>query len=413
MDVKDILITKLLCAAIRGKEYTYDVEEPLDWELIFNEALAHQVYTLIYPILNKEKNKNNIDRGLLSTWGNTTFLAGIRMSEELEWIEEVIRLLKASNIQVIALKGIALNSLYPYPELRTMGDADLLIHETDMGRACELLKSLGYIPEKDQHGKHVVLYHTTHLIIELHRELVEYDFLKNREKFNSDVWENLNTVKLLQETVEVLSLEMQIIHICVHMAFHTIYGGFGLRQLCDLVLITERKYNEVDWESVAKKAKFYGLEKFVTAIFAVCYKLFDMQIPEALKKESLQDEVYVEKLISDIFMSGTFGKKDKQRVSANALLNNMEKGNKISNISRIGRMKDILFPSYKMMSIRGRYAYVKKGHIYLPIAWLHRLIYGLQRKDFSWKSKSSIFYDNDITELAQQRNELLQWLGLK
>ena len=219
-----------------------------------------------------------------------------------------------------------------------MGDADLLIRETDMDNACEILKGLGYIPKKDHHSKHVVLHHSSHLKIELHRELVEYDFLKNRESFNIDVWENLNEVRLLNETVEVLSLEMQIIHICVHMAFHTIYGGFGLRQLCDLVLLTESKYQEVNWESVVKKSKFYGVEKFVSAIFVVCYKLFDMQIPAALRKGNRKDEVYVDKLISDIFMSGTFGFKNEQRVSANAILKNIQKDDQIANTSKLIRM---------------------------------------------------------------------------
>jgi hypothetical protein len=409
MDQKDILIIKLLSAAIHGGDFISGCGSDPDWRLIYREAVAHQVHTLIYPVIKNEI----IEKNLIGTWKRTTLMTGLRMAEEHEWLDRVIKVLKDSAIQTVALKGIVLNSFYPHPELRVMGDVDLLIHDTDMEKACESLKGLGYTPEKDRCGKHVVLQHAVHLTIELHRELVEYEFLTNRTQFNADVWENLNEVKLLKETVWVLSPEMQVLHLCVHMAAHIIYGGFGLRQLCDLIVFSEKKYHQIDWELVSGRSRLYGVEKFVSAIFSVCFRLFDMRIPEALRGGTCPETNYIDKLISDIFRGGVFGLKDEQRASANALLKNTDSAGQFQKGGKLIRIIDILFPGYNKISKRNKYSYVKKSCFLLPVAWIHRLIFGLRRKDFKWKSKRAVFYDDTVAEIAFQRNELLQWLGLK
>ena len=49
-------------------------KKSLGLESNLKEALAHQIYTLIYPVLNTEKNKNTINKSLLALRGNTTLL---------------------------------------------------------------------------------------------------------------------------------------------------------------------------------------------------------------------------------------------------------------------------------------------------------------------------------------------------
>ena len=39
----------------------------------------------------------------------------------------------------------------------------------------------------------------------------------------------------------------------MHMAAHLAATGFGVRQICDLVLLVEKKGDEIDWNKFIKK----------------------------------------------------------------------------------------------------------------------------------------------------------------
>lgn len=45
-------------------------------------------------------------------------------------------------------KGYELRELYPVPELRTMGDVDVLVRDEDLERTAEVLCGLGYQKEE-------------------------------------------------------------------------------------------------------------------------------------------------------------------------------------------------------------------------------------------------------------------------
>ena len=60
-------------------------------------------------------------------------------------LEEALAALEAAGVKVLIVKGpvLALH-LYPRPDLRPMEDLDLLVEESEAGRAREALKALGY-----------------------------------------------------------------------------------------------------------------------------------------------------------------------------------------------------------------------------------------------------------------------------
>jgi len=42
------------------------------------------------------------------------------------------------------------------------------------------------------------------------------------------------------------------------------------------------------------------------------------------------------------------------------------------------------------MAKRYKYLYVNKNPLFLPFAWIHRIAYGLIRKDFAYQEKKAI-----------------------
>lgn len=414
MTEKDTLLIEILCAAIFNKEFHIDKTkaEAIDWDEIYKEARIHQVHTLIYPIIKDIDLKIGLDEKLLAVWNISVMSCGIQMICAEVWLGEVLEALNSLEINSIVLKGMAINKCYPKPELRTMGDADLLVHEQDIEKATKTLEMLGYISSKDKKTKHIEFFKENAIAIELHRLLIDYDFMQNKESFHDEIWENTTLVNLGSIKANILSWEMQILHICIHMAAHISYGGIGLRQLCDLVMVVKTKGNEINWNIVRDRAIKYGVDNFINAIFLVCNRLFNIEIPKEIVIKDV-DHQKIDKLIEDILSGGNLGNKDAQRASANILLTNSNNTDGLNYKSKLSRARRILFPSLKIMEKRKKYIYVRKSRILLPFAWVHRIVYGFKRKDLKLSDKKALFQDNELNLMAKERNNLLEWLGLR
>ena len=66
-------------------------------------------------------------------------------------------------------KGYELKELYPVPELRTMGDVDVLVRDEDLERTAEVLCGLGY--QKEEGGGAVWAFKKDNFTYEVHRRL--------------------------------------------------------------------------------------------------------------------------------------------------------------------------------------------------------------------------------------------------
>lgn len=151
-----------------------------EWRLASAAAAAHGVS----PLLHR-----------LSTWPHPAwrlFLADQhdhverrhrRIQTLLQHIDADAR---AAGLTIVPLKGSALHALGLYtPGERPMADIDLLVHEHDVERACQLLRKLGYVDAftqwkhrvfKPAHGKPIPTlgeHRDTPINIELHTRIQE------------------------------------------------------------------------------------------------------------------------------------------------------------------------------------------------------------------------------------------------
>ncbi len=415
MTGKDILLTEMLCAAIYNREFDISKykTETINWEEIYKEARAHQVHTVIYPIIKEIDPKIGPDEKLMSLWSISAISCGIQMISGEVWLGQVIEAFDAVGIKTIVLKGMAINKCYPHPELRTMGDADILVQEDNIEKATKVLESMGYISGKDKKTKHIEFYKKNAISIELHRLLIDFNFMHLNQSFHDEIWEKTILVNLGLVKINILSWEMQILHICIHMGAHINNGGIGLRQLCDLVTVVEAKRNEINWNIVQDRVIKYGIGNLIYSLFLVCNRLFNMEIPLQIVNEDVNNNEKLDKFIDDIYAGGNLGNRDIYRTSANILMANSNKYDELKYKNKFFRAIQILFPNRTIMVKRKRYIYVNKSPLLLPFGWIHRIIYGMKRKDFSFQDKKALFNDNNLNLMASNRNNLLEWLGLR
>jgi hypothetical protein len=405
----DLQLIKILKSSIYKETIIFDNYYDVQWESLIEGARDHEVSSLVYSVLDKKQLSKCIEKNKLDSWKREVFYSGINQINHINTVEKVLKEFSSNSIPVIVLKGLVVREFYSIPELRTMSDADLLVHREDLSKIKDMMISIGYkqIKSEENHGAHVV-YMKDNTFVEVHWTLINDHFFKGGKSFEEELWNNAIEVKVGGVYALSLCLEDIALHLCIHMAVHLANRGFGIRQIVDLVLLVERKGEMINWDSFIEKTKDAGIHKFTIVIFNLCNNLFNMEVPKGIRKVNRIESKYLKKLINEIFASGVHGIKDESRVFANEFAYDQNKGATDGSRSIIKKFIKLMFPSVKVMD--HRYGYAKRIKILIPIAWIHRLIVGVFNKDYSLvnKIKMAIF----TIFLANKRSKLLRALDL-
>ncbi|MEG2917325.1 MAG: nucleotidyltransferase family protein [Clostridium sp.] len=403
----------LLNKAIHGERVDTAEIVDTDWEKLLYEAKEHHVETLVYSAINRKEAEKYIDSEKFKQWKKEVFYSGINQQNHIQKVGEILNKFNENNTPVIVLKGLVVREYFPMPQLRTMSDADVLVHKEDLGRVSSMMIGLGFTQTKneDDHGAHIVFSKPGQPLIEVHWTLANKDFFKGDTSWEDGLWNDTISVQVGGVDTLSLGLEDLAVHLCIHMAVHLAYTGFGVRQLLDLVLLVEKKGEEIKWFSFFEKAKRCGIYKFALAILNVCNRLFDMELPIEMKKFNGVSNIsnkYLELLIEDIFASGVHGNKDETRIFASEFAFDQCEGATKGNKSIVKKFFKLLFPPISLMS--NKYSYAKKFIILAPIAWIHHLIMGLFNKDYKLSNKVKMA--TSTMTVANKRNQLLKELEL-
>lgn len=411
------IFIKLLSAAIFEKTPDFLLSLP-DWDSIYEEAKAHQVHTLLFPLFEKLPAELRPASSLLEVWKYETLREAALQLLHMEQIEKVLLLLHKADIPVIALKGLVLRGYYPNPELRTMGDADILIQKEDFHKVHTVLTSLGY--KKRKHDER----HTAYSLngypdIELHGILTDSEEMEKLNHFTFQVWDNTIPAFIGSAPALSLSPKDQVVYLMFHIIHHVLLSGVGIRQLCDLTVFAVSHAEDIIWEDIFYEMELYGYDKFTLVLLSICRELFDLSLAEnPITEEEEEFETYRNLLTEDIINSGVYGKCTKEREASRHILLHMKnkhpsfspaeeavkppalKGSALCNLVRF------FFPSPGKLSHQYRYA--RKHPILLPFAWLHRAFYNIRQL-----SLLSFFYNRESVSAYTDRIQLLTWLKLR
>ena len=399
----------ILSAGIRGKsadKVYYNVE----WDEVIDLADKHKVDGIIYLALRKSKLISNIGEEKISLLKQKAAITGITQSRHISGLSTVLNKINERNIPVIVLKGLVVREFYPQPDQRSMNDADILVHEGDVEKVKQLLIDMGYVYLEDHKASHhIALVHHKYPFIELHWNLFKRDGFSNElEHYERLIWKRAIKVNVGEAEVLSLSYEDLALHLCMHMAAHLVATGFGVRQLCDFVLLVEHKGDEIDWNSFIMKARMYGFEKFGKIIFLLCNKLFNMEVPKEINIKVVNNKKYVSALLNEIFEAGVHGKKEMANQFATQVAFNFQDKDSNATLGAINRYFRFIFPKIDDMS--DKYSYAKKVKILTPIAWIHHLFAGVFASEYSFKDKVE-FLTKGVAK-AVNRNKLLDWMEL-
>lgn len=279
---------------------------------------------------------------------------------------------KEAGISYLPFKGEIIRRYYPNPELRTMGDIDLLIHSQDHEKADEIMLGLGYDRFVDNHA--VWTYHKPNIMIEIHNAMF-YEYLCNsvdyREYFGH-VWET--AVPMNGRSGYEPEPNLHFLFLICHTAKHIINHGIGFRAFLDIIFMT-RKEN-LDWGWLADELGRLELLEFTKTCFAYCERWFNVTMP--LVSGDLENGFF-EEVTSKTFRDGTFGLHNEQNEAAHSA-KEIQRSGKPYWITTLALTWKKLFPPYKDMQLIPWYSFVDGRPWLMPAAWIYRWFYTATHK---------------------------------
>ena len=301
MDKNEKYFFELLSNYIHGKSPEYNDE--ISWDKIFNIAHKHSLSGVIYNMFKKQDKISNISKSLMAQ-EQVNYWTQIQNSINKDYeMKKVLEIFSLKEIPHVLMKGYIIKNLYPDPDLRTMGDIDLLVKEEDRNKVHEILLSLGY--EHLKTVRAVRNYGKIGINLEVHTSIFYDDISKkiDYEGYFNKAWDNV----ILKEgnlTYE-FNIEYHLIFLIAHLAKHLYNEGCGVRMFLDIALYIKHYKDELDWDYFWKEINKIELEKFTKNTFTLCSYWFKVKT----KEENLYlEEDFFENITKYVLNSGTFGK---------------------------------------------------------------------------------------------------------
>lgn len=405
MNTTQKVLVTLLSEAIRGNEISTINIIDINWKEVYEEASAHAILPLIYPIVKKLEKTCKIDNMLISQWRKITINSLIYQTQHINHMIFVFKAFEKANVPVIALKGLIVRELYPCPESRTMSDSDLLIKKEDLESAEKVLTALGYYKIKSIRHESCFV-HDSAFAIDLHWFLINKDNLKNTDSFEETIWQNVKSYDFHGVNILALSKEYELMHLFFHIASHIISSGFGIRLLCDIVVYVEHEKNNIDWNLIYNLGKACKLNKLISTILNLCHDLFCLDIPNTYRSNYPGTEEYIKILINEVFNSGVYGHRNEIRIANTRMLNHVLQSN--NDVSKFKLIVRYLFPSKDKLD--KRYSYTTKYPFLLIFAWFHRFAFELFFNGFN--RIKELFKIKSTASFVKNRFDLIKWLQL-
>ena len=402
----------VLCSHIRQQDVSDEIKRLSNEELmiLYRMSITHSVFPMFYDVISHTDSFDALTSDLKRQWKRQAIATVAEQTVKSERFRKLYRKITGAGLNCLVVKGIVCRHMYPKPDLRSSNDEDIYISSDEFLICHNLLlengmRAVDKVDTDNIKDIHVVSYvdSATGLHIELHQTLFEEDskaygymnsYFKDSFKKAVSIQVDGNILKTLEYTENMLYL------IC-HAFKHFVMRGFGLRQLCDILLFAENYGDRINWNYIEKTTKEIGADVFFVNLLDIGKRYLEFSKEKACMREVFESVAAdSDDLLEDLLDAGVFGKSSDSRLHSNSMtLNAMERRETASNSKKAAL--GALFPRLDIM--KKRYTILNRLPFLLPVMWIVRLFSFLfsKKKD---KNNSAM----DTLALGNKRIELLK-----
>lgn len=290
-------------------------------------------------------------------------LAFILRNEQINRLQdEVLLLLEENGIPCAILKGNSVALCYPRPELRALGDIDILVSPDSYQTACALLSRSGFT-SLNEHVFHMS-FQKNRICVELHQAVSRFpdtSLAQATMHMMDSALISAVSGRIENHVFPVLRIEHQLIALLAHMERHMSSGGIGLRQLCDWA-VTVHHYREEITEEVLAVLKECGLLQFAKILTKTCMMYLDLPHVQWADSASVK---YATMMFTEIMTGSNISNVDNERILSVSIIRNSRESNQsllIGSIAKLNQKARLDFP------------FIRWCPLVLPFFWLYYLI---------------------------------------
>jgi hypothetical protein len=224
----------------------------------------------------------------------------LRLTAELF---RLLELFATKNIPALVIKGPVLAmQAYSDPAMRSYGDLDLLVCQSDIRRATEAMLAFDYqaavplsaIDAGKIPGQYFFSKPDSKLIVELHNDFTLRYF--PRRLPIEDFFARQICIRLDAHEVPALALEDELVLICIHGAKHF---WERLSWIADVAALVSRQAG-IDWDRTLESAKEVHAEHLLNTGVRLAADLLHARLPEEISAR-VRSDAAAAKLVKGIF----------------------------------------------------------------------------------------------------------------
>lgn len=373
MDIQILNFCELIKKTIFSKDQV-SLQGDVDWTNLVQLSKEHNMLALFvegaskyYSYISRPEYEQEMKQSL------GVVAAQIRRTTAfLQLYESFI----AEGIHPIVMKGLICRELYgELADHRPSGDEDILIRPCEYEQAKRVLTSNGYVAELEvetemqlEKVQEISFIHPKdRLHIELHLNPMgrENDVRSKMSDCFINVFENYRDVEIDGVCIRTMSHQDHLLFLILHAFKHFIGGGFGIRQMLDILLYQERYGRAIDVKQIYEILKKFRAETFWNDMIHIGNNYFGFSL------QAIQEPHCVDELFEDMIQCGTFGNNTPADRTAERTIKfatgNHLKNRKSNTMTMLWRA---LFP--KRVFLLDNSPYLAKKPWLLPVAWVQR-----------------------------------------
>ena len=294
---------------------TFDVNEKVDWEKVYQLAEEQSVVGLVLAGIERLRNASlhlNIDQELLLQWIGEVQLIEQQNKSINDFVAKLIERLRREDVYAILVKGQGIAQCYERPLWRASGDVDLLLSEQNYEKAKKVLLPIAVDVEREYKTfKHQGMTLDGGYVVELHGTLhsrLSKRIDKGIDKVQRDVFYGGNVRSWLNGRTSVFlpSPDNDVIFVFTHILHHFYIEGIGLRQICDWCRLIWTYRDSLDRGLLEKRIRKMGLMSEWRAFAAMTVDYLGMP-KEVMPFYDSRFKVKGERILKFVLESGNFG----------------------------------------------------------------------------------------------------------
>ncbi|MGN0468822.1 MAG: nucleotidyltransferase family protein [Acutalibacteraceae bacterium] len=262
---------------------------------------------------------------------------------------DIYEKVQAESSGAICVKGIIMRSFWKEPDLRISCDEDIILAENHFENFSKKLEENGFEIQKAENGEMRFSDTLSPLILEVSKKpfCESGEFGNELDKIFSDFQNHVVKQAVNQKTLLTFDADYNLLYLICHAFKHFIRGGVGIRQICDILIFTKAKNDEINYDFVFENLKRIRAELFAVYIFETGFKYLGFDRADFSFDFSAYD-IDCDAFADDIIEAGVFGNSDKNRLhSAQLTYDYAVSGKKnLPILRRVFPEKNVIYSAY-------------------------------------------------------------------